>query len=128
MTISIVVSGTLDDFMGKGIGKAGHVLIPGIVVAYVRYIPRYLGGDTVSLVLDLLHLEVETEGQGAFTNLVKRVQEKWPETWVCVKCVRSDRLGRELGECTQLSRVSKKLRELGFVTFNGCDLSFYLSP
>ena len=89
---------TLADFMkGKaGLARNSHVFIPGFAVSYVRYTRRYLVGAMREPVLDLARIEAKAPGEGAFTRLLGYMRRCWPEVWLYVECVQSDRFARKL--------------------------------
>lgn len=97
---------TLDDFIAKGLGRIpvptnAYVKEDGFKHLYVRIGRRYIDGETREPVLDIANLEASRPGKGAFTELIARPQEEYPDLVLLVECVLN-------------VRFVKKLEEMGF--------------
>lgn len=108
---------TLDEFMQLTRGHE-YVREPGFKSLYVRIGSRYIDGHRYDKVLDLANATATKPGNGAFTALVRRLQEANVPLYA---------------ECILNDRMPAKLLSLGFtkVTPTGDRLgapSFYWLP
>lgn len=106
---SRVQSMNLDDFMQQTRIRNTYVSEPGFLSLYVRRtVPigpmakRYIGGKFIENVLDIANIEATKPGQGNWTALVNRIQEKYPDWTIYVENVLN-------------SRFVEKLDKMGFL-------------
>lgn len=96
---------TLDEFIAAYASRPWpanlYVKEKGFKQLYVRISRRFLRGAWYDPTLDLANIEASYPGRGAFTNLVTRLRQQYPNMVLFVESV-------------QTSRFANKLVALGF--------------
>lgn len=97
--------------------KNAHIHEPGFSHLYVRYTRRYLDNKVCAPVLDIAAIEAQKKGKQAFTNLVNRIRNTYPQLYIYVENVLNP-------------RFKNKLIKLGFIQVGTDNISpsFYLEP
>ena len=107
---------TLDEFIDNKIGYVpnSYVKEPGFHTLYVRRNKRVLD-NTLYDTIDLASLTAKKPGEGAFTKLVGRLTEKYPQYTIYVENVHNE-------------RFRKKLESMGFIkhSYGSLCLIYYL--
>lgn len=93
----------LDEFIHQDRYRNTYISEPGFLSLYVRKnLKRYIMGRFVDDVLDIANIEAAYPGQGNFTALINRIQEKYPEYTIYIENVMN-------------SRFVEKLDKMGFI-------------
>ena len=91
---------TLEEFIQSArlrrFSSNAWVTAEGFSDLYVRFGQRYIGGELVSNVLDLANMTAAVPGDGAFTRLLKTLNDEHPELTLYVENVLTPRFGDRL--------------------------------
>jgi hypothetical protein len=112
---------TLDQFIQQAQNgsriKNSHVFEPDFSYLYVRYGRRCINSKICFPVLNIGTIEAYYPGAGAFTRLIKRLRNTYPELYIYVENVLNP-------------HFVKKLIALGFTQVGSDNISpsFYIAP
>lgn len=76
--------------------KNAHIHEPEFSHLYVRYTRRYLDKKVCAPVLDIAAIEAKKKGKQAFTNLVTRIRQTYPQLYIYVENVLNPRFKLKL--------------------------------